>query len=76
MRKSKKIPQTPNALVRGVDKLVSLPEVCFLVNDLVNDPNSDVGQIGSVISQDPDLTARLLKLVNSSFYEFEKPYSK
>jgi len=73
MRKSKKIPQTPNELVSGVDKLVSLPEVCFLVNDLVNDPNSDVGQIGSVISQDPDLTARLLKLVNSSFYGFDTP---
>ncbi len=65
--------KTPQDLVKGVDKLVSLPEVCFLVNDLVNDPNSDINQIGSVISQDPDLTARLLKLVNSSFYGFVKP---
>lgn len=65
--------KTPNELVKGVDKLVSLPEVCFLVNDLVNDPNSDIRQIGSVISQDPDLTARLLKLVNSSYYGFTKP---
>lgn len=55
-------------LVRGIDKLVSLPEVCFLVNDLVNDPHASVDQIGQVISQDPDLTARLLKLVNSNFY--------
>jgi len=59
--------------VKGVDKLVSLPEVCFMVNDLVNDPNSDIAQIGNVISQDPDLTARLLKLVNSSYYGFEAP---
>ncbi|MDH3325557.1 MAG: HDOD domain-containing protein [Gammaproteobacteria bacterium] len=59
--------------MKGVDKLVSLPEVCFLVNDLVNDPNSDIVQIGNVISQDPDLTARLLKLVNSSYYGFETP---
>lgn len=65
--------KTPHELVKGVDKLVSLPEVCFLVNDLVNDPNSDIKQIGSVISQDPDLTARLLKLVNSSFYGFSTP---
>ena len=65
--------KTPHEIVRGVEKLVSLPEVCFLVNDLVNDPNSDIKQIGSVISQDPDLTARLLKLVNSSYYGFTKP---
>ncbi|MDX1810851.1 MAG: HDOD domain-containing protein [Gammaproteobacteria bacterium] len=65
--------KTPQELVKGVDKLVSLPEVCFLVNDLVNDPNSDIQQIGSVISQDPDLTARLLKLVNSSYYGFTRP---
>jgi len=68
-----KAPKTPEEIVKGVDKLVSLPEVCFLVNDLVNDPNSDIVQIGNVISQDPDLTARLLKLVNSSFYAFDKP---
>jgi len=65
--------KTPHELVNGVDKLVSLPEVCFMVNDLVNDPNVNVKDIGSVISQDPDLTARLLKLVNSSYYGFSKP---
>ncbi len=65
--------KTPQELVKGVDKLVSLPEVCFLVNDLVNDPTSDIQQIGNVISQDPDLTARLLKLVNSSFYGYTTP---
>ncbi len=68
-----KVYKTPSDLVRGVDKLVSLPEVCFLVNDLVNDPKSEIEQVGSVISQDPDLTARLLKLVNSSYYGFETP---
>jgi len=64
-------PATPEELVVGVDQLVSLPEVCFLVNDLVNDPLSEVREIGQVISQDPDLTARLLRLVNSPYYGFE-----
>lgn len=68
-----RIYKSPEELVKGVDKLVSLPEVCFLVNDLVNDPKTEIAQIGSVISQDPDLTARLLKLVNSSYYGFEVP---
>jgi len=70
---SRSIAKTAEQLVKGVDKLVSLPEVCFMVNDLVNDPHSDIVQIGNVISQDPDLTARLLKLVNSSYYGFETP---
>ncbi|HFE38239.1 MAG TPA: HDOD domain-containing protein [Gammaproteobacteria bacterium] len=73
MRGCKKEHDAVYELVKGVDKLVSLPEVCFMVNDLVNDPNSEFAHIGSVISQDPDLTARLLKLVNSSFYGFDTP---
>lgn len=71
MPESKTIPNSVQELVRSVDGLVSLPEVCFLVNDLVNDPNSDIEQIGSVISQDPALTLRLLNLVNSPLYGFE-----
>ncbi|MCF6231313.1 MAG: HDOD domain-containing protein [Gammaproteobacteria bacterium] len=73
MRGCKKIPQAAHDLVKDVDKLVSLPEVCFMVNDMVNDPNSEFTHIGRIISQDPDLTARLLKLVNSSFYGFDTP---
>ena len=64
------IKSSAHILVREVEKLVSLPEVCFLINDLVNDPNCNVDEIGHVISQDPDLTVRLLKLVNSSIYGF------
>ncbi|MDH5301327.1 MAG: HDOD domain-containing protein [Gammaproteobacteria bacterium] len=71
MSESKVFPNSVQELVRGVDGLVSLPEVCFLVNDLVNDPNSDIDQIGNVISKDPALTLRLLKLVNSPMYGFE-----
>jgi len=68
----KQYPPTAKELVQGVDKLVSLPEVCFLVNDLVNDPLSELNEIGEIISQDPDLTARLLKLVNGAYYGFPK----
>ena len=64
-------PSSVKELVQGGDGLVSLPEVCFLVNDLVNDPGCSLDQVGHVISQDPALTARLLKLVNSSYYGFE-----
>lgn len=72
MADNKQYPDSPESLVKNVEQLVSLPEVCFLVNDLVNDPLSELEDIGQVIAQDPDLTARLLKLVNSSYYGFSK----
>lgn len=53
-----------------VSSLVSPPEVCIQLLDLVDSPLSTAHEIGEVIASDPNLTARLLKLVNSSFYNF------
>lgn len=61
---------TPTELVTGVVRLVSLPEVCIRVNEMLEDPKINATDIGKVISQDTGLTARLLKIVNSSFYGF------
>lgn len=61
---------TPDELVSGVVRLVSLPEVCIRVNEMLEDPNVTAKAIGKVMSQDTGLTARLLKIVNSSFYGF------
>lgn len=55
-------------LVSGVVRLVSLPEVCIRVNEMMDDASTSASDIGKVISQDTGLTARLLKIVNSSFY--------
>lgn len=57
-------------LVSGVVRLVSLPEVCIRVNEMLEDPDVTAKAIGKVMSQDTGLTARLLKIVNSSFYGF------
>lgn len=59
---------TLEQIVDDVGELVSLPEVCIRVNELVDDPNSSAGEIGQVISQDPALTLRILKIANSPFY--------
>lgn len=58
------------SLVTGVASLVSLPEVCIQVNSMVDDEHSSAADIARVISQDPGLTARLLKIANSTFYRF------
>ena len=55
-------------LVQGVGELVSLPEVFIRVNQAVDDPKGSAAAVGEIISQDPGLTARLLKLANSPVY--------
>jgi len=62
---------TPQELVSGVVRLVSLPEVCIRVNEMLDDPGYNATDIGKVIAQDTGLTARLLKIVNSAFYGYQ-----
>lgn len=57
-------------LVNGSLELASLPEVVMRTIDLINNPGTSAAEIGQVISEDPALTARLLKIVNSPFYGF------
>jgi len=66
----RKVKATPYDLVSGVVRLVSLPEVCIRVNEMLEDVRVNANDIGKVISQDTGLTARLLKIVNSAFYGF------
>ena len=56
--------------IHGIAELVSLPDVCLRVNQLMGDPRSSSSDLGEVIAHDPGLTARILKLVNSSFFGF------
>jgi putative nucleotidyltransferase with HDIG domain len=52
----------------GVEELVSLPAACVRINEMVDDPTSSADDISQVITQDPALTARLLRIANSPFY--------
>ena len=63
----------PQKLVDGIDKLVSLPDVCVKVNRLADSPNYSAVGVGEIIAQDTDLSARLLCLVNSAFFGMQAP---
>jgi HD-like signal output (HDOD) protein len=63
-------PTTPAELVARVRHLISLPDVYLRVRDLVNDPQSSLAEVASVIAHDPGITARLLRLVNSAHFGF------
>ncbi|MGD8589501.1 MAG: HDOD domain-containing protein [Chromatiales bacterium] len=64
---------SPKKLVEDIDRLVSLPDVCVKVNRVVDSSDYSAARIGEIISQDTDLSARLLRLVNSSFFGLRAP---
>lgn len=62
--------QSLEKLIDRSGKLGSLPAIVYKVFEVMDDPKSTATNIGKVINDDPALTARLLKLVNSPFYGF------
>lgn len=62
---------TVHALVADSIELFSLPDIYYQVSEMVNDPRFSLDDLGQVICKDPALSARLLKIVNSSFYGFQ-----
>lgn len=58
-------------LLEGSIELFSLPDIYFQVSEMVADPRFSLREIGLVISKDPALSSRLLKIVNSSIYGFQ-----
>lgn len=59
-------------IVDGFSSLVSPPDVCIRIGELMRSPRASAKDFAEVISFDPSLTARLLKVVNSPFYGFTR----
>lgn len=57
-------------LVQDVTKLVSLPDVYYRLESLIEQPDSSMADFAKLLSSEPDLCARLLSLANSAFYSF------
>ncbi|HVO65725.1 MAG TPA: HDOD domain-containing protein [Syntrophales bacterium] len=62
--------KNPEAMLEGMVELSSLPFIYIKINEAVNNPRSSIQDISGIISGDPGLTSRLLRLVNSAFYGF------
>lgn len=66
---------TPNSaenFVRDQDKVYALARNFFAIYDALNDPDKSFRDIGLIIGCDAAFSARLLKVVNSPFYGFER----
>ena len=57
-------------LVTGIPSLGSYAGVIVEIEAVLNNPTSTLADLGEVIEKDPALTARLLRLGNSSFFGF------
>ncbi len=57
-------------LVSQSPQISSLPTIFYQINEAVEDPECSFVEIGEIISNDPSLSARLLRIVNSSFFGF------
>lgn len=64
-------PSHPKELIAKENEIIfSLPKVYFELQESLKDPDKTFQDLGEIISFDPALTARLLKIVNSAFYGF------
>lgn len=59
-------------LIEQTSDMVSLPQVSMRINEMVNSGDYKTADVGKLISQDPGLTVRLLKVANSPFYGLSK----
>ena len=60
--------QIVQSAIREISHIATLPEITLKIIDLVEDPSSTAQDLHAVISNDPALCSRILKVVNSSFY--------
>jgi len=58
-----------------IERLPTLPDISFRINELVNDPKASMRQMEAIIENDPLLSSTVLKVVNSSFYGMAKEIS-
>lgn len=57
-----------NSAIKEISHIATLPEVTLKIIELVESPKSTATDLHKVISGDPALSSRILKVVNSSFY--------
>lgn len=65
-------PLDPRELVASVGRLGSPPAIYSSLVAVLEHPGRGASDIAAVISEDPALSARLLRLVNSSFFAFPR----
>lgn len=63
-------------LVAKLKQLPSIPAVYSQIVRLLNDPNCSMDEVGTLIASDMAMTAKILQLVNSSFFGLARSISQ
>ena len=58
--------------IEMITHLPTLPEIVIRILRIVNDPDTSAREIARAVSQDPPLSAKILRLANSAFYGMPK----
>jgi putative nucleotidyltransferase with HDIG domain len=56
-------------VIDNFKKLYPMPHVMLKARKIIDDPRSDAGQLANVISAEPALAGRILKIANSAYYK-------
>ncbi len=59
-----------SAIISEVSGLISPPSICVRLYELIHSSNASAQTIGDTLALDPNLVARVLKIVNSAAYNF------
>ena len=62
--------QIRSVIYSKIDELPTLPTVVPRVLSLLEDPSADAGKLTEVVSHDPAMTSKILKVANSAYYGF------
>jgi len=55
-------------LIKDNLKIPTIPAIVQRIGALIEDPNSSTGDIGKLVSEDPPLAAKVLRVANSAYY--------
>jgi len=58
-------------IAKNATQSLALPDICIRIRSMLDDRNSAADDIGDVLSLDPSLSSKLLKLANSPLFRFE-----
>lgn len=70
---TEEVNETLNRLAGMAGRLYSLPGVAMKVLELADSPDADSATLKACIEHDPALTAKILRVVNSSLYSPSRP---
>ena len=59
-------------ILEKVDQIPTISTLSLKINDIVSDPNSSAHDLADVIQIDIAISSKIMKVVNSAYYGFEK----